>query len=92
MKKYLYHKSSGRMYEVLSIDGQGVATLRNEMATFNDTIGPEKLTQGGYIRTSGADEAEARVKAETKLAAEAEAAQAVWPRPLANIVGMFKRA
>ena len=75
MKKYLYHKTSGRMYEVLGIDANtGVATLKNEMATFQDTLDAEKLAQRGYIRTSGADEAEARAKAVAKIASEAEAA------------------
>ena len=75
MKKYLYHKTSGRMYEVLGIDAAtGVATLKNEMATFQDTLDAEKLAQRGYIRTSGADEAEARAKAVAKIEAEQEAA------------------
>ena len=44
------------------------------MATFQDTLDAEKLAQRGYIRTSGADEAEARAKAVAKIEAEQEAA------------------
>jgi hypothetical protein len=73
----LYHKTSGRMYEVLAVDTTtGMGTLKNEMATFTDTLDPEKLRVRGYIRVSGEDEADARAKGEAKVAAEAaEAAE-----------------
>jgi hypothetical protein len=72
MKAFLYHTSSGRMYEVVKVEN-GEITLKNSMATFTDTYDKEKFKLQGYIRVKGEDEDEARAAAEALVAAEAEA-------------------
>lgn len=72
MKVFLYHTSSGRMYEVIKIEN-GEITLKNSMATFTDKYDKDKFKQQGYIRVKGEDEDAARAVAEAQVAAEAEA-------------------
>lgn len=76
-RKFLYHKTSGRMYEVVGFDpATKMATLKNEMAEFTDTLDPEKIKQRGYVRVSGETEADARAAGEAKVAELFESAEA----------------
>ena len=71
MPRYLYHRSTGRIYEVVGQDTTAnTVTLRNDMATFTDTYDPQRLAQQGYMKVAGDDEDDAREKAEAKIAAE----------------------
>ncbi len=71
MPKYFYHKSTGRMYEIVGQDpATGSVTLKTEMATFSDTFDKDRFKQQGYTLVDGKDEAEARAKGEAKVVAE----------------------
>lgn len=72
MRAFLYHTSSGRLYEVLNI-ADGEITLKHPMATFTDKYDKEKFKAQGYIPVRGEDEDAARAAGEAKAAAMAEA-------------------
>lgn len=75
MPKYLYHRSTARIYEVIGQDATaGTITLKNDMATFTDTYDETRLATQGYMKVKGDDEDDARAKAEAKIAAENEEA------------------
>ena len=75
MPRFLYQRTTGRIYEVLAQDATAnTITLKNDMATFTDTYDPQRLVRLGFIKVAGEDEDEARAKAEAKIAAEAEEA------------------
>lgn len=75
MKVFLYHRSSGRIYEIVSQDkATGTITLKNDMASFTDSYDPAKFKAQGYFPVKGEDEDEARANALAKIEAEQEQA------------------
>lgn len=76
MPQYLYHRGTGRLYEIVSADKTAnTITLKNDMATFTDGYDKEAFKQRGYFPVKGDDEDEARANAEAKIAAETEAGE-----------------
>ncbi len=75
MAQFLYHRNTGRVYEVVALDRTtNTITLKNDMAQFSDTYDKEKLKQQGYMPILGEDAEEACENARVKIAAEQEAA------------------
>jgi hypothetical protein len=75
MKAYLYHRSTGRIYEVTSLDREAKTIgLRNDMAAFTETYDRDRFKAQGYMMVQGEDEVAARDTARAKIEAEQEAA------------------
>ena len=71
MAAFLYHRTSGRIYEIVGRDkAAGTITLKNEMATFSDTYDKDKLKAQGYMPVMAESVDEAREQAQAKIAAE----------------------
>ena len=69
MAQFLYHRNTGRIYEVVALDrASGTITIKNDMATFSDNYDKDKLKQQGYMPIQGEDADEARANAQAKLA------------------------
>ena len=71
MAAYLYHRTSGRIYEIVGRDkAAGTITLKNDMATFSDTYDKDKLKAQGYMPIMAESLDDAREQAQAKIAAE----------------------
>lgn len=77
MPQYLYHRSTGRLYEVISTNKEAnTITLKNDMATFTDGYDKEAFKKRGYFPIKGDTDKEAIAAAKAKMAAEAQEEEA----------------
>ncbi len=74
MAAFLYHRASGRTYQIMGAPADGQITLSDGVATFSDTYNKEAFKAQGYFPVQGEDHDEAKAAGDAKVAAE-QAAQ-----------------